>query len=232
LNESTIHGVDEERVAGELARELDELAVGSAFVAAGGFVDRVMAAIAAEPLPQPARAFAAALLGGRLRAAAASVADSWRVVVGGSAPRVVRAQAFALVLVVAIASLAVASGVAVGASDLLGNQPQLPAPTTHVPSNAAPIASPSPSAEPISAPERSTPPSPTTQATETPQRSQEPVATERPRTTERPAATGEQGDGSGGGGSGEGGDSGDGSHSPSPAVTETDDPAASAGGDG
>jgi len=42
-----------------------------------------------------------------------------RVVLGGSAPARVRAQAFALVVVVAIASLAVAGGAAVGAIDLL-----------------------------------------------------------------------------------------------------------------
>src|SRR5207253_791365 len=186
-----------------------------------------------EPLPQPARAFAAALLGGRLRAAATSVADSWRVVVGRSAPAVVRAQAFALVLVVAIASLAVAGGVAVGASDLLnGNQPPLPGPSTHLPSNAAPTASRSPSSEPVSAPARSAPPSPTNQASETPERSHAPVATVNPRETQPPAATDDHSDESGGGGSDDGGGSGATGHSPSPTVTETDNPAPSGGGDG
>ena len=62
----SISAADEERVVGELARELDALAADSAIVLAAGFVDRIMAVVALEPLPQPARAFRAAVLAGRL----------------------------------------------------------------------------------------------------------------------------------------------------------------------
>jgi len=229
----SISAADEERVVGELARELDALAADSAIVLAAGFVDRIMAVVALEPLPQPARAFRAAVLAGRLRSAVAAVGDAGRVVLGGSAPARVRAQAFALVLVVAIASLAVAGGAAVGAIDLLnGNQAPVPGPTTPLPSDATPTTCPSLSSEPGVAPQASPPPSPTSEATETPEPSRTPGATEHPGTTLRPTTTDDHGDGSGEGGSGSGSDSGDGGHTPSPTVNETDAPASSGGDDG
>jgi cell division septation protein DedD len=165
-----IHPGDEDRVAAEMTRDLELLATAIAIQPPIGFVDRVMAAVAAEPLPQPARAFGVALLGGRFGAAFASVGDSWRVVVGGSTPLVVRAQALALVLVLAIGSLALASGAAVGAMGLFsGNPSPTPGPTNPVPSvepstpppSMSPSMSPSPSASPESTPDASPEASPT-----------------------------------------------------------------------
>ena len=43
------------------------------------FADRVMAAVAAEPSPQPIAALGTAVRGGRLGAALAAIGDSWRV---------------------------------------------------------------------------------------------------------------------------------------------------------
>ena len=64
-----LHPADEARVAADMTRELQALAGGSGILVLAGFADRVMAAVAAEPLPQPARAFGVALMGGRIRSA-------------------------------------------------------------------------------------------------------------------------------------------------------------------
>ena len=71
--EMPIHPADEEHVAAEMARELDDLAAAGGFHVSDDFADRVMAAVAAEPLPQPVRALGVALLAGHLRSAAAAV---------------------------------------------------------------------------------------------------------------------------------------------------------------
>ena len=225
-----IHPNDEERVAAEMTRDLVGVAAEIDIRPPAGFADRVMAAIAAEPLPQPARAFGVALLGGRLRPAIASVGDAWRVVGGGPTPLVVRAQALALVLVVTIGSLAIAGGATVGAIDLLSAiAPVTPPPTTPAPTG--PVTSPLPSASPSSTPDparyASPDASPTPEATETaePTPTETPATTERPRTaTPRPTPTDDHG---GGSGDGEGGGSGSGSdgsnQTPTPTPTETDD---------
>ena len=227
-----IHTADEERVAADMSRELETLAAQSGIRPPLGFADRVMAAVAEEPLPQPARAFRVALVGGRLGAALASVGDAWRVVVGGSTPLGVRAQALALVLVVTIGSLAVAGGAAVGAIDLLtANPPTTPSPTTPLPNELQPSPSPSPNPSPSPSPDRSPNPSPspspdrspdgspTPDANKTPALTKTPGATQRPATvTPRPTGTDDH-DGSGGGGD----DSGGGDQTPSPTATGTDD---------
>ena len=69
------------------------------------FTDRVMAAVAAEPSPQPIAALGTAVRGGRLGAALAAIGDSWRVAFGSSRPAALRAQAFAMVLVVAVVGI-------------------------------------------------------------------------------------------------------------------------------
>ena len=142
-----IHADDEARIADEMARELDAVAEATRATPPVGFADRVMASVAGEPLPQPARAFGAAVATRRLGAALASIGDAWRVALGGPAPMAVRAQALALVLVVAAGSLAVAGGATVGAIDLFNaNQPPQPSPTTPRPTELLP--SPSPTSEP------------------------------------------------------------------------------------
>jgi hypothetical protein len=229
-----IHPGDEERIATTMSRDLQDLAAESAIRPPVGFVDRVMAAVAVEPLPQPARAFGVALLGGRFRAAAASLGDAVRVVVGGSTPVAVRGQALALVLVVAIGLIAIAGGATVGAIDLLSaNHTPAPSPTTPLPSEPQP--SPSPSLSPSLTPE----PSSTSEATETPEPTE---PTDTPEATQRPGGGGLQptptDDHGGGGDDGEGsghdgsstdsgsssdsGSSGD-THTETPQPTETDE---------
>ena len=218
-----IHPDDEDRVAAEMTRDLAGVAAEIDIRPPAGFVDRVMVAVAAEPLPQPTRAFRVALVGGQLRPAVASLGDAWRVVGGGSTPFVVRAQSLALVLVVTIGSLAIAGGATVGAIDLLSAiAPVSPPPTTPVPTQpiASPPPSPSPSWMPDPSPDPSSDASPTPEATETtePTPTETSAPTERPRTaTPRPTSTDDHGDGSAGGGD-DGGD-----HTPTPAPTESDD---------
>jgi hypothetical protein len=221
-----IHPDDEARVAAEMTRDLEGLAAEIDIRPPAGFVDRVMAAVAVEPLPQPARAFRIALLAGRLRPAIASLGDAWRVLGSGSRPLMVRAQALALVLSVTIGSLAIAGGATVGAVDLLSAiAPVSPPPTTPAPTE--PIASPPPSPSPSWTPEPSpdapsdTPPTPEATETTEPTSTETPATTEGPRTaTPRPTATDDHGGGSGSGGGGGGEDGGD--HTPTPAPTETD----------
>src|SRR6185369_2347706 len=101
-----------------MARDLESMIV-TGVLPSEGFADRVMAAIAGEPLPQPVRAFGLALLAGHLRAAGSALTDAWRTISSVPAPLAVRAQALALVLVVVVGSLAVATGATVGALGLL-----------------------------------------------------------------------------------------------------------------
>jgi hypothetical protein len=194
-----------------MGRELELLAAGVAIVPPIGFADRIMAAVALEPLPQPARAFAVALLAGRVRAAVAAVGDAWRVIGSRSAPLGVRAQALALALILAIGSLAVADGAAIGAIRLLSPTPPGPSPTTPLPSQAAPSAPPSPSSSPSPSPTSSPSPSPSSnanpqetvggtpspevKATPTPASTDAPSTTQRPRTPS-PTATDDHQDGS------------------------------------
>jgi len=229
-----IHPDDEERIASTMSRDLEGLAAESAIRPPTGFVDRVMAAVAAEPLPQPARAFGVALLGGRFRAAAATVGDAVRVVVGGSTPVAVRAQALALVLVLAIGSIAIAGGAAVGAIDLLSaNQTPAPSQTTPLPSEpqSSPSPTPSPSftPEPSSTPEMTETPEPT-EPTETPEATQRPGGGGlQPTPTDDHGGGGDDGEDSGhdgsssGSGSSSDSSSGSDSHTETPQPTETDE---------
>ena len=225
----------EDRMVRDMTRELELLTSGSALEPADDFIDRVMAAIAVEPLPQPVRAFGLAMVAGRLRAAASAVGDSWRVATSGFAPAGVRAQALALVLVVAVGSIAVAGGATVGAINLLSSSgPVAPTPSPIV--TPSPSPSPSPSDEPTTEPS----PSPTPSDTAEPTGTVEPTGTDdNGGRTPRPTATGtnDHGGGSGGGsgsGSGSGGsgsgDSGSGGGQ-TPEPTQTDDHGGG-GGDG
>lgn len=227
-----IHPDDEERIAAIMSRDLEGVAAESAIRPPAGFADRVMAAISAEPLPQPARAFGVALLGGRFRAATASVADAWRVVVGGSTPLGVRVQALALVLVVAVTSFAVVGGVAIGAMDVLNaNHGPVPSPTTPIPSQLSP--SPQPSQSPSLTPD----PSFTPEATETSEPTETPRATQRaggggglqPTPTDDHGGGGGGGDDSGNDDSSSGSGSGSDSNTQTPQPTETHEPDGSDG---
>jgi hypothetical protein len=181
-----IHVDDEARVADAMARELEAMAAATPPALPAGFADRVMAAVAREPLPQPTRAFGTALATRSLGAALAAIGDAWRVATGGRAPIAVRAQALALVLVVVAGSLAVAGGATVGAIDLLkATQPPHPSPSIPQPSQLQPTPSPSPTpSQPL------TPIVPTPDGTETPEGTDGGGASERPDTaTPRPTRT-------------------------------------------
>jgi hypothetical protein len=208
-----IHPSDEERIAAEMARELEAMTMTTAVKPSDDFADRVMFAIAAEPLPQPVRAFRLALFGGHLRAAASAVGDSWRTVTSGSAPFAIRTQALALVLVVLVASVSLVGGATVGALGLLGNSGPTPQPTPSLP---VPSPTESPSADPTSSA------SPAESPTGTPEDHSTPRPTTRPRTA-TPTATGtDDHGGGGGGGSGSGSGGGD-NRTPEP--TNTPEPA-------
>jgi len=223
-----LHPADEDRVLMELSRELDALRVGSAVRLPVWFTDRVMAAVGSEPLPNPVRALGAALVTRRAGGAFTSIGDAWRVAAGRSTPIAVRAQAFALVLVVAFGGLAVAGGAAAGALSLLSQRPTISlGPAAPIPSEPMPAAAPTgstrPSPDPSPSIQMSPEASPIGEAGNSPKSTAAPRATDRPRTaTPKPNATDEEGgtsgsDGSGGGDSSDGGD-----QTPNPNPTESD----------
>jgi hypothetical protein len=112
-------GIGTEALAAEsrLARDLEAAASRSGVAAPStGFADRVMAAVAAEPLPAPARAAGSAVRRGALAALLVSIRDAFRVTFSGGFPALVRAQALAVVLIVAV----VGGGAAYGAAAAVG----------------------------------------------------------------------------------------------------------------
>ena len=114
------------------------------------FTDRVMAAVAAEPPPRPVAAFGAAVMAVSLRRTLTAIGDAWRVALSGARPPAIRAQALALVLVVAIGTLGVGSAAVAGASALFAPAPSV-APPSPAPSTVAPTpdrVSPTPSVTP------------------------------------------------------------------------------------
>ena len=174
-----------------IARELEAIGgqTGAAFSA--DFVDRVMASVEAEPLAAPARAAGHALRHGAIGAFLASFADAWRVTTRSGFPVSVRAQAFALVLVVV--GLAAGSGVATaGALGFMGGDAAVPSPRPSV------DVPPTPDGNLVP-----TMPPPTDEATTQPPASVEPVAPSdapsEPAETKKPDATDDHNGGDGGG---------------------------------
>ncbi len=223
----SIHPDDEDRIVRDMTDELEALKAGSVVSPGDGFTERVMTSIAAEPLPQPVRAFRLALVAGRLRAAASAVGDAWRVAMSGFAPVAVRAQALALVLAVSLGTVVVAGGATVGAINLLTppQPPTIPRPSP-VPS-VTPSPSPSPSLAPTdqASPSDGAQPTNSAEPTDTP----EPTGTDdRGGRTASPTATqtedhgGSGGGGSGGGGSGRDGSETSGGGHETPKPTESD----------
>ncbi|HET7474067.1 MAG TPA: hypothetical protein VFJ71_13140 [Candidatus Limnocylindrales bacterium] len=196
-----VHLDDEERRAADMASELEQLTMTTPILPSAGFADRVMAAVAREPLPQPVRAFGLAVFGGRLWAAASAVRDAGRIVTVPRVPLAVRAQGLALVLIVAVGGLALLGGAAVGAAALLQGQTYEPSPPVQLVSP-SPSPSPAPSATPVpsatASPEASDTPEPTETADPTDDR------------TARPTAAGTDDHGGGGSDSGSGSGSGSG----------------------
>jgi uncharacterized membrane protein YgcG len=165
------------------ARDLESYAATGLAAPTVRFEDRVMAAIADEPMPRPAG-----------RGFLATVRDAWAIAFGPGRPVAVRAQAFAMLLALAVAVGSVGSVAVVGAARLLGDQGPVP-PTVPSP---APSPTPSPS---IVSPSPSISPSPTPP----PSLSASPVETETPE----PTGTDDHGGGSPNSGPGGGGGSDD-----------------------
>jgi hypothetical protein len=198
-----VPGIHPEELAAEtrLARDIEAVAARGGVAPTTGFADRVMGAIATEPVPAPVIAAGSALrhrqVGGFLR----SLRDAFRVAFGGGFPAVVRAQAFALVLLVAAfaGGSGLATAGALGAFDDHASPSPSPSPSPEPtqPSPTVPPQSPSPepSATPSSTFELPTP---------SPDGELEPAVSALPETPE-PGETQEPGDDgdqeSGGGGS-------------------------------
>src|SRR5687768_14915123 len=142
------------------ARDLEAFARAETTMPTTDFEDRVMAAIAKEPPPRP-RATGRGLIG-----LLVAVRDAWRIAWSGGRPLAVRAQAFALLLVAALAVGSVGSLATVGVARLLAPD-ATPAPTVPpVPSQSpSPSIAPSASPAPSVAPSPSVPPSPSPTAT-------------------------------------------------------------------
>lgn len=203
-----------------IARQLENRLAATDVHASGGFVDRVMAAVVAQPRPQPAVAAGLALRQGRFGAMLAALGDSWRITFSGDHPLPVRAQALAFVLIAALAVGSLGGVAAIGAVRLLGPAPSVPGPA---PSEYVPVAqpTPSPSLRPIVAPtDASDTPEPTEtpEATETPEptgaggpsKTPRATGTPEPSETDEPNETEEPGSGSDHGGDGHGGGDGGG----------------------
>lgn len=183
----------------DIAREL-ELVAGREAGPGEHFTDRVMAAIATEPTPQPTIAFGLALRAGRARAALGAIGDSFRVAFSGGRPLAVRGQALALVFVVLVGVLGTGGGAAIGAARLLAPD-ATPTPTPTEEPVPSPTPEPTPSPTPTPTPTDSPAPTPTAEPTET----AEPTSTD----DDEPESTDDSS------GSGSGSNSGTGSNSSS-----------------
>jgi cell division septation protein DedD len=142
-----------------VARELEAVAEREPSASAD-FTDRVMAAIAAEPTPQPTLVFGLALRAGRVGQSLRAIGDAWRVALGPGRPLAVRGQALALALVVLIGVVGLGGGAAIGAARLLA--PDVTSEPTPTPVLPSPSPLPSPSIQPSPSPS----PSATPEATE------------------------------------------------------------------
>lgn len=159
------------RGMGGVARELEAVAEREPS-ASPDFTDRVMAAIAAEPTPQPTLVFGLALRAGRVGQSLRAIGDAWRVAFGPGRPLAVRGQALALALVVLIGAVGLGGGAAIGAARLLAPD------TTDEPTPSPALPSPSPLLSPLPSPSLQPSPSPSPTAT--------PDATESAEPTESP----------------------------------------------
>ena len=200
-----------------LARDLEGIAVRDGIVPSAGFADRVMGAVALEPVPAPAIAAGSALRHAALFGFLVSIRDAFRVSFSGGFPVAVRAQAFALVLLVV--GITAGSGyAAAGAIGLLGDRSS-PSPSVEVPTQPAPT--PEPTASPRPTVEG---PSPSPSITVEPSDSAEP--SDSPEATEDPSETPEATDDHGGDTGSSGGGGGGGTRTPSPTERATAKPTA------
>jgi len=185
-----VDGIRPDELAAEarVARDLEGVAARGGVKPSSDFADRVMGAVAAEPVPAPVIAAGSAL---RHRAALgllASIRDSFRVAFGGGFPVAARAQALALVLVVTglVAGSGLATAGAVGLLDDRGSPSPVPSAAAPSPSD-LPSASPMPTDTPdasFEAPSPSATPPPSPAPTES-----EATETERPDDTDEGGAS-------------------------------------------
>ena len=173
------------------------------------FTDRVMAAVAKEPVAAPGRAASVALRHGAVGAFLASLRDAWRVTVSPAFPMAMRAQAMAMVLIVA--GLTTGGGlVTAGALGLLAPDPSdAPTPQVASPALETPRASSDPTDTFPTAEPSLTPYGSPYIETATPEPSFDPAESSEPSETPDEAGT------PGGGGSPEPGGS-DPTHTPAP----------------
>jgi hypothetical protein len=170
------------------ARDLESYAASGFVTPTVGFEDRVMAAIADEPMPRPAG-----------RGLIATARDAWTIAFGPGRPVAMRAQAFGMLLALALAVGSISAVAVVGASRLLSQGPTPPTVPSPMPSP-----SPSPSMTPAPTPSPSTDPS----ATPTRAPSASPSETVEPSGTDDHGGGGSGGSGGSGSGSGSGGGGG------------------------
>lgn len=158
-----------------MARELEVVADRSGAAPSTAFTERVMSAVASEPVPAPVQAAGIALRAGAIGTFLASLRDAWRVATHGGFPVAVRAQALAFVLVV----VGIASGTglaAAGAAGLLGGEHTTPTPP--------PAITPLPTVGPASPePESSVTPEPSESVEPSREPSSEPTDTAEPTDT-------------------------------------------------
>ncbi len=195
-----------------MGRELEGLAGQPDAALGADFANRVMAAIALEPAPQPATVAGRALRAGSGGAFLAALRDAWRVALSGGRPLAVRAQAIALVLVAVLAIGSVLSAGAVGVAGALGlfrgDAPPPVAPVATPSPNVSPLPSTTPSPSPSDIPPVAPSPSPTD--TDEPDETEEPEETEDPTDdSSGPGGGGSDNSGSGSENSGSGSDNSD-----------------------
>ena len=182
-----VAGLSPDELAAEtrLARDLEGIVARDGIRVTPDFADRVMGAIALEPVPAPAIAAGSALRHAALAGFLVSVRDAFRVTLSGGFPVAVRVQAFALVLLV-VGVTAGSGYAAAGALGLLDRSS--PSPSVEVP--ATPAETPRPTDTPRATSESPTPsptPTATPEATDSAEPSESPEATEEP--SEAPEAT-------------------------------------------
>jgi hypothetical protein len=165
-----------------VARELETYARADAVSPTSGFEERVMAAIAKEPMPVPVAT------GGFVAGLLVAIRDAWRISMSGDRPFAVRTQAFALIVLLVAAVGSTSAVAAIGVSRLLDDPdapptveptvaPTLALPTPTVVAPSVPV---SPSPSPSSSPETSEAPSATPDGTDRPTATPSPTRTPRP----------------------------------------------------
>ena len=134
-------------------REMESRSFVGSIVVSDGFADRVMVAIAAEPIPRGTFLAGATGVLHDVLAPFAAIVEAWRVSMTRGRPPIIRAQAFALVLAVAFAVGSAGALAAIGAGRWLAAERHddpavIPGPTPPTTEGILPLA-PTPTPEPV-----------------------------------------------------------------------------------